>query len=307
VTGPTEGPTRPLAPGDRVGFVGLGRMGQPMLSRLAAAGYQVVGHDIDVTARDRTRRAVAAATVVDEVGAVADRTRVVILMLPSSTVVQSVLGEQLAGYLTRGQLVVDMGSSEPPQTVRHAATLRDRGIGFVDAPVSGGVRGAETGRLTIMAGGGEGHLELVRPPLTVLGSRIVAVGPVGAGHAVKAINNLLSASHLLATSEAMVVADRFGLDLGLVLDAINTSSGRSGSTEVKWPRFVLPETYDSGFALQLMLKDIKIALSLARHVGSAATFAEAAVQQWSAAAAALPASADHTEIARWVREGAGSG
>jgi 3-hydroxyisobutyrate dehydrogenase len=307
VTGSTADPARPLAPGDRVGFVGLGRMGLPMLSRLAAAGYQVVGHDTDATARDRTSRAVPAATVVDEAGAVADRTRAVILMLPSSAAVQSVLGEQLARRLTPGQLVVDMGSSEPPETVRHAAALCERGIGFVDAPVSGGVSGAETGRLTIMIGGSKVHLELVRPVLAVLGNRIVAVGSVGAGHAVKAINNLLSASHLLATSEAMVVAERFGLDIERVLDAINTSSGRSGSTEAKWPRFVLPQTYDSGFALQLMLKDMQIALSLARYVDSAAPLAEAAIRQWSAAAAALPASADHTEIARWVRERAEQG
>jgi 3-hydroxyisobutyrate dehydrogenase len=278
-----------------------------MLSRLASAGYQVVGHDINATARDRIRRAVPEATVVDDLGAVADRTRAVVLMLPSSAVVQSVLGEQLAERLTPGQMVVDMGSSEPPDTVRHAAALREREAGFLDAPVSGGVRGAETGGLTIMVGGSEAHLELVRPLLAVLGNRIVPVGAVGAGHAVKAINNLLSASHLLATSEAMVVAGRFGLDIERVLDVINTSSGRSGSTETKWPRFVLPQTYDSGFALQLMLKDVKIALSLARYVDSAAPLAEAVALQWSAAAATLPASADHTEIARWVRDRAKPG
>jgi 3-hydroxyisobutyrate dehydrogenase len=278
-----------------------------MLSRLASAGYQVVGHDIDATARDRIRRDVPAATVVDDLGAVADRVRAVVLMLPSSAVVQSVLGEHLAERLTPGQMVIDMGSSEPPETVRHAAALRERGARFLDAPVSGGVSGAETGTLTIMVGGSEAHIELVRPLLAVLGNRIVPVGPVGAGHAVKAINNLLSASHLLATSEAMAVAGRFGLDIERVLDVINTSSGRSGSTETKWPRFVLPQTYDSGFALQLMLKDVKIALSLARYVDSAAPLGDAVAAQWSAAAATLPASADHTEIARWVRDRAGSG
>lgn len=302
MTGPFPDPTRPpLGPGDRVGFVGLGRMGQPMLARLATAGYQVTGHDVDAAARDRTSRAVPAATIADEAAAVADGTRAVILMLPDSAVVRSVLDDQLAGCLRSGQLVIDMGSSEPPETVRHAAGLREQGIGFIDAPVSGGVSGAETGRLTIMAGGDEADLEFARPLLAVLGSRIVPVGAAGAGHAVKAINNLLSASHLLATAESMAVAERFGLDIERVLDAINTSSGRSGSTEAKWPRFILPGTYDSGFALQLMLKDVNTALSLARHVGGAAPLTEAVAGQWAAAAGALPVSADHTEIARWVR------
>jgi 3-hydroxyisobutyrate dehydrogenase len=134
----------------------------------------------------------------------------------------------------------------------------------------------------------------------VLGARIVAVGDVGAGHAVKALNNLLSATHLLVTSEAMSAAAEFGLDVPTVLDAINTSTGRSWSTQTKWPDYVVPRTFDSGFSLRLLLKDMRIALGLAETMGTPASLAAAATELWALAADELPADADHTEIARWL-------
>jgi 3-hydroxyisobutyrate dehydrogenase len=305
MTEATVGPPRPLAAGDRVGFVGLGRMGQPMLSRLASAGYRVVGFDLDEATRSRARERVPAATIADQIEAVAAGTRAIILMLPDSAAVRSVLTGPLSERLGPGQLVIDMGSSEPFDTLRHSEELAARAVALVDAPVSGGVSGAEAGTLTVMVGGPSSEIDRAQPLLSVLGSRIVPVGRSGAGHAVKALNNLLSASHLLATCEAMSVARRFGLDLAVVLDAINASSGRSGSSEVKWPRYILPQTYDSGFALPLMLKDITIALSLARSLGASTALTQEVARRWQLAAAALPASADHTEIARWV-EDAGS-
>jgi 3-hydroxyisobutyrate dehydrogenase len=170
----------------------------------------------------------------------------------------------------------------------------------VDAPVSGGVAGAVSGRLTIMAGGAPGDLRRVRGLLDVLGARVLPVGDVGAGHAVKALNNLLSATHLLATSEAMAAAAEFGLDVPTVLGAINEASGRSGSTENKWPNFIVPQTFDSGFSLRLMLKDMRIALGLTESAGTPAALSAAATALWAEAAEALPADADHTEIARWL-------
>lgn len=295
-------PSLPLAPGDRVGFVGLGRMGQPMVSRLAAAGYQVVGFDLDEGTRSRAHERVPAATMADEIGTVGVGTCAIILMLPDSAAVRFVLTGPLSEQLGSGQMVIDMGSSEPFETVRHSEELAARGVTLVDAPVSGGVRGAEAGTLTVMVGGLSSEIARAQPLLSALGNRIVPVGRPGAGHAVKALNNLLSASHLLATCEAMNVAREFGLDLAVVLDAINTSSGRSRSSEVKWPRYILPGTYDSGFALRLMLKDIKIALSLAQSLGTDAALAQEVARRWELAAAALPASADHTEIALWAED-----
>jgi 3-hydroxyisobutyrate dehydrogenase len=136
--------------------------------------------------------------------------------------------------------------------------------------------------------------------LSVLGSRIVPVGTTGAGHAVKALNNLMSAAHLLASSEALRAAEAFGLDVGTVLDAVNTSSGRSGSTENKWPNFIVPERYDSGFAIALMVKDMEIGVGLAEACGVDAALCRRALERWREAASALADGADHTEIAKWV-------
>ena len=222
-------------------------------------------------------------------------------MLPNSDAVEAVLVEAGAlDALASGKVVVDMGSSEPMRTRRLAAEAVGRGVTVMDAPVSGGVRAATAGTLTIMVGGDTTTVARVRPILDELGSRVVHVGDAGAGHAVKALNNLMSAAHLLATSEAMRTAEAFGLDLAVVLDVVNTSSGRSGSTENKWPNFVLPGTYDSGFALDLMVKDMAIAVALADAAGVDATLGRRALELWRDAAATLPAGADHTEIARCV-------
>jgi 3-hydroxyisobutyrate dehydrogenase len=151
-----------------------------------------------------------------------------------------------------------------------------------------------------MVGGPDEAVAALTPLLAVLG-RVRHVGGVGAGHALKALNNLMSAAHLLASSEALLAGQRFGLDPAVMLDAVNGSSGRSGSTENKWPNFVLPATFDSGFALTLMLKDIRIALGLAEATGAPSALTARTVELWAEAAAALAPDADHTEIVRWLR------
>ena len=173
---------------------------------------------------------------------------------------------------------------------------------MLDAPVSGGVSGAETGKLTIMVGGDAADVAEAKPYLAALG-RVVHVGPIGSGHAVKALNNLLSATHLWATSEAMLIGERFGIDPEVMLSVFNSSSGRSGSTENKWPNFILPGTFDSGFGLRLMLKDMGIAVQLADQVGVPEPSGSCALDLWDRASQGLPPTADHTEIARWLAEG----
>jgi 3-hydroxyisobutyrate dehydrogenase len=280
-----------------VGFVGLGRMGTPMATRLAEAGYRVQGYDVsDQAVRSWAERAEGACPAAS-LHAAAAGAAAVILMLPDSAVVRRVIGGL---DLAPDAVVIDMSSSEPLVTRELAAEVGRRGATLVDAPVSGGVAGAVSGHLTIMAGGAPADIEHVRPLLDVLGARVVHCGDVGAGHAVKALNNLLSATHLLATSEAMAAAAAFGLDVPTVLAAISTSSGRSGSTETKWPNFIVPRTFDSGFPLRLMLKDMRIALGLAEAAGTPAALSAAAAGLWAEAAQALPADADHTEIARWL-------
>jgi 3-hydroxyisobutyrate dehydrogenase len=285
---------------DTIGFIGLGNMGSPMTRRLVEAGYAVRAFDVSPDARARARA--VGATEVDSAPSAADGARIVILMLPNSAIVSSVVDELVEGGTLRpGAVVVDMSSSEPLATRAVAARLAGAHIGMVDAPVSGGVKGAVNGTLTIMTGGDERTLGRVQPVLDCLG-RTVHAGPVGAGHAVKALNNLLSATHLWVTSEAMEAGIRFGIEPSVMLAVFNGSSGRSGSTENKWPNFILPGTYDSGFGLRLMLKDMKIATQLARDTGTPSVLGEQAVGLWSAAAEGLDPAADHTEVARWIRE-----
>jgi 3-hydroxyisobutyrate dehydrogenase len=270
-------------------------MGLPMASRLVEAGYEVQGWDVSAAARDAFGAAVGALA---EAAAGASAT---VLMLPDSAVVRQVLlGDGLLDAVAPGALVVDMSSSQPVETRALAKAAAALGVRFVDAPVSGGVRGAEAGTLTIMAGGPEQDVAASAPLFDVLGSKVVHAGAVGAGHALKALNNLLSATTLLITCEAVLVAERFGLDPEVFVAAVNDSTGRSYSTDVKLPDYILPGTFDSGFGLQLMVKDLQTALALAETTGSALRLGATSAELWERSSAELPEDADHTEIARWL-------
>jgi 3-hydroxyisobutyrate dehydrogenase len=294
-------PRAAIEPGAAVGFVGLGHMGLPMSSRLVTAGYGVLGYDSAPEARAAYEAECgtgAAATLADLATA---RPQVVLLSLPSSPIVSRVLlDEGLLDLVPPDSLIVDMGSSQPTRTRELAGAAAKRGVQLIDAPVSGGVRGARAGTLTVMAGGPDADVEACRPLLETIGGTVLHVGPVGAGHALKALNNLLSATTLLATYEALLVGMRFGLDPKLMLDAINVSTGRSYSTEYKIPEFVLPRTFSAGFALGLMVKDVRTAVDLAEATGTPLALGEVTAQVWEEAAAALDQDADHTEIARWL-------
>lgn len=279
-----------------VGFIGLGHMGTPMCSRLVDAGVAVRAYDASADARGAFADAVPGATVVDSAAAAAEGADAVLLCLPDSGVVEAVVAE-----LDAARVIVDMSSSEPLRTRALAASLADRGRVLIDAPVSGGVSGARAGTLAIMVGGPGGIVADLEPVLAAMG-RPRHVGPVGAGHALKALNNLMSAAHLLASSEAVLVGEEFGLDPAVMLEVVNGSSGRSGSTENKWPNHILPGTYGAGFGIGLLVKDIHIALDLAATTSVATRHAAATVALWDDALAALGPAADHTEIARWLRE-----
>ncbi len=279
-----------------IGFVGLGNMGGPMTTRLVRAGHTVLGVDPNpVAEKAATKNGVE---IVDSVATLTRRAELVVLMLPTSNVVDDVVACMLAvpkpDRATR--VVIDMGSSEPLRTRELATKLGAEGIILVDAPVSGGVVGAVEGTLTIMVGGDEATVAEVSPLLSELGSHVVPVGTAGAGHAVKALNNFLSATHLLATNEAALVAAKFGVDPTVLLAVVNTSSGRSGSSELKLPRYVLTRSFDSGFSAALLEKDIGIATRLADAVGVDPVIGAAVLDQWQSLNAELAAGSDHTEI-----------
>jgi len=293
-----------------IGFIGLGNMGLPMARRLVAAGYQVRGFDpAEQAMRDFTGQAEGTAPAEGNTGkalpaadpaAAAAGSDAVILMLPDSNVVESVVLGQLTD-LPPGSTVIDMSSSDPARTRVLAGRLAESGVTLVDAPVSGGVAGAQAGTLTVMVGGPSQAYERFKPLLAAMGSRVVHAGGTGAGHAAKALNNLMSAANLLVASEALVAGQRFGLDPEVMLDIINGSSGRSNATENKWPNFVLTEKYfEPGFAVRLMVKDIRLALGIEHATGVPCTASAAVVQAWEAALTELPADADHTAIAWWV-------
>ncbi|GAA1632985.1 NAD(P)-dependent oxidoreductase [Nonomuraea maheshkhaliensis] len=274
-------------------------MGLPMVRRLLMAGYRIRAYDRAPIPAD----ALGGGEVVADAAATAQGADAVVLMLPDSDVVEAVMhGDGLLQAAAPGTVVIDMGSSRPLSTRALAEQAAARGVRLVDAPVSGGVKGAVDGTLTVMAGGDPGDFDRVRPILETIGRRVLHLGPAGAGHALKALNNLMSATHLLLTSEAMLAGQRFGLDPAVMLEAVNGSSGRSGSTERKWPDYVLPGTFDSGFGLRLMLKDMRIAVDLAEATGVEPRLGRAATDLWADAADHLPPAADHTEIVTRLRQ-----
>jgi 3-hydroxyisobutyrate dehydrogenase len=243
-------------------FIGLGNMGRPMAARLAQ-DREVYVYDQSPEARTATAQE-SGATPLSNLGTLPGNIAAVILMLPNSQIVEAVL-RQNPGILNRlrpGSMIIDMGSSEPGSTTVLAGEAGRRGVHYVDAPVSGGVARAITGELAIMAGGSDEAVDAARPLLESMGTSVVHVGPSGTGHAAKALNNLLSATNLAAAAEIICAAASAGIAPHVMVDVINNSTGRSQATEVKYPKHILPGSFDSGFAMDLMLKDLRIARQL---------------------------------------------
>jgi 3-hydroxyisobutyrate dehydrogenase len=269
-----------------VAFIGLGTMGRPMTENLSKAGFAVQGFDLNGKGSAKSIRAAAQ-------GAEA-----LITMLPDGEAVREAVLEALPA-LREGAIVIDMSSADPAGTRALGDALKAEGVHMLDAPVSGAVVGARNATLAIMVGGEEEVFERARPVLAAMGNQIFHVGPLGAGHAVKALNNYLGAAGTLAGFEALLVARAFGLDPKPMLDAINASTGRNSTTERKIPRDILPGTFASGFKLALMTKDVGIAAELARGLGVQVPFMKATLAMWRKALSALPDGADHVEIYKY--------
>jgi len=261
-----------------IGFVGTGAMGAPMAQNLRKAGYPLVVYDLKDKAMEGLAK--AGAEKVFSARELASRSSVVITMLPASPDVEAaVLGpEGVIEGAKSGDIVIDMSSSYPTSTKMICEQLAVKGIRMLDAPVSGGTKGAREGTLAIMLGGEEKDYEECRPILEAMGQNTYYLGKIGAGHTVKALNNLCSACSMVITSEALIVAKKLGLTPEKVIDAINSSSGRSWSSQFKFPTFVLNNTFNSGYSIGLMNKDLEIATRLGREL-HVPMFVGALVQQ----------------------------
>ncbi len=283
----------------RIGFIGLGAMGEPMAARLAGAGYALAVHDADPVRTARIAAALGARAAATPAEAAAD-SDCLVTMLPSSAVVAAVL-EGPAGVLAGlppGALIVEMSSGVPEETRKLAALCADRGVTLIDAPVSGGVPRARTGTLTIMAGGEAAVIDRAEPMLNAMGNAIQRTGPVGSAHAMKALNNLVSAGGFLIGIEALLIGARFGLDPALMVDVLNASTGMNNSTQKKFRQFVLSRRFDSGFGLDLMVKDLGIALGVADATATPAPFSSLCRALWGGAQVHLGPGQDHTAMAK---------
>jgi len=245
----------------------------------------------------------AAATPADA----AQNADVVITCLPSSGEVREVLEREdgLLGVMAAGSILVDCTSGDPAASRDFAKTLRGRGVAFIDAPVSGGVAGAKAGTLTVMCGGDAEALERARPALEAFGKKIVLCGPVGSGHAVKAVSNALLAVHVLSTAEALAALTRLGVSAAVALDVINASAGRSNASQNLFPERVLTRAFPRTFRLALLDKDIGIATKLASEAGTPIPLIDLAARLIHEARVELGEEADHVEAAKTVERRAG--
>lgn len=282
---------------ETIGFVGLGQMGWPMAENLARAGFDLVVHDADPERAKQfaAEHAATAASAPADFGGCG----IVVTMLPDGGVVRSVMLDWdggVAGALGAGALVVDMSSSNPSDTRQLAGRLATSGIYLIDAPVSGGTPRAVDGTLSIMVGGDAGQIARAVPVLDALGdpARRFVTGPLGTGHAMKALNNFVAATSYAATVEALVVGRSVGLAPDVMTAVINASTGRSFSSDVVVEQNIVSGAYATGFKLGLLAKDVAIAADIAAQAGVDAPCAELSNELWSRALAALSPADDHS-------------
>lgn len=287
----------------KVAFIGLGDIGAPMASHLAREPFELTVWNRTAAKAEgfaATHKARVATTPADAVRG-AD---VVITCLPSSVEVEAVLhGDNgMIDALARGAVVIDCTSGDPPTSRSIAAELGGRGVEFIDAPVSGGTIAAKSGSLTVMWGGEVTVFERVRPVVEAFGKKIVHAGPVGAGDALKAINNALLAVHILSTAEGLAVLVKAGVDPKIALDVINSSSGRSNTSENLIPQRVLTRAFPRTFRLALLEKDIGIASVMAEDLEVKTPLIALAAERFHEAREKLGEKADHVEAVKMVEE-----
>ena len=289
-----------MAPRERVGLVGVGNMGGPMARCLAKAEHPVMLYDTRPEITEPFKAESNLFTVAPDLATLGAECRTVITMLPDSKVVRlATFGGPgkpgLAARIAKGSVVIDMSSSYPIDTQTLGRELAEKGVALVDAPVSGGVPKAISGTLAIMAGGRPEDIDRVEPVLKAMGT-VHRTGPLGSGHAMKALNNYVSAAGLVATAEALVIGQKFGLDGAVMTKVLNASTGRNNTTENKAERYMLNGAFNSGFALALMDKDVGMANRLAEELGIDAAELGFVSKLLGRILADLGPQADHTAV-----------
>jgi 3-hydroxyisobutyrate dehydrogenase len=280
-----------------VGVVGLGNMGLGMAKSLLRAGFSVIGHDIS----DARRAQIEAEGVrFLPLAEVLNSAEALVFSLPYAKDVEAVVTAP-GGLLARSDrkvIVIDTSTSDPGTTRRLATRLAEAGHGLLDAPVSGGPSGAETGSLTMMIGGEAADMELAQGVIAALSAKAVHVGASGAGNIAKLVNNMLVAAHLVTTGEALKLSESAGLSAEEALKVVNAATGRSAISEAMVPRWVIPATFDSGFSAGLMRKDLRLALELAAETGAPTPLCARAGEIWEEARQGrIPDTADFTLMA----------
>lgn len=283
-----------------VGFIGVGVMGLPMARHLAAAGHRVAAYDINQGSLERLQRAEPRVSVLQSPRAVAEASDIVITMLPHGREVEAVVfgPDGLMQGFKAGSLLLDTSSSEPWYTRRTASRLAEVGVAMVDAPVSGAEIGAQQAELVFMVGGETAAVERVRPLLEVLGKAIFHLGPIGSGHAMKSINNLITAVTFLATAEGLSIGKSYGLDPAVMVEVLNVSTGESWISRTHIAQRILSRRFDDPFKLDLMVKDIDIALKIAGEQRLELPLSLANQALWQQAQREIPAGSSVSELVR---------
>jgi len=285
---------------ENIVFIGLGKMGLPMSKRLIESGYEIYGYDLNKTSLKKFSK--NGGKPKNDIKHIASYSNIFILMLPNGKIVKRVVNEILefrkSKYLPT---FIDMSSSNPLSTLEIFNKLKNK-LYLIDAPVSGGVKKAINGKLSIMVSGNKKIINKNLPILKIMGSNIVETGSLGSAHAMKAINNYVSATGLMAAIEALIIGKSFGIDQKTVNKVLNVSSGKNNATENKINQFVISKKFSSGFSLELMEKDINIAKNLSKNLNLNAKGLNFAANYWSNAKKNLQKGSDHTKIFDYINE-----
>ncbi len=288
----------------RIAFAGIGNMGWPMAANLVKAGFDVTVCDV-VPGRAASFAIETGANAAATPAEAANGADCVVMIVPTSKQVGEAV-EAMLPSLKPGMLVIDMTSGQPGRTREIAAMLAGHGVAMIDCPVSGGVPRAKSGQLAIMVGGPAAEIDRAEPVLKAMGTSIYRCGEIGAGQAMKALNNLVSAGGYLIGIEALLIGQRFGLDPTTMVDVLNASSGMNNSTQKKFKEYVLSRRFDAGFGLDLMVKDLSIALEVGRETTTPAPFSALCREMWLAASTSLGPRVDHTALAKMLEQMTGT-